>query len=239
MVLVNVLQRQIRKLKCPCEVQKMCGDFWLSSWNAYWNRGSEGPKHGSFTAVAASHMNHLTCKPLHSGGGNHCSPLFNLKAWRAGAISNLLSDNVFVRKERDWQKCVSNLQTLHSQRRANNGGFVGIHMKISHALTLSLQSYCTSSATKKNKNAVEHDTVHWFKNNMAIGRIPGSNVMLASALIWSSLSIFMKNFSKVWKFFTASEIWALSWDCIHTDTHFNHIKYALGNKLGRRPGVIC
>lgn len=47
---------------------------------------------------------------------------------------------------------------------------------------------------------------------------------------------------RVWKRFTASEIQASAWDFTHADTHFHHIKYALGEQaigLGRRPVVIC
>lgn len=78
MVRANVLSRQLRKPRCPCGVEEMWWDF--SGWNTCENRGSEGPKHGSFTAVAASHIDRLTCKPLHSCGGNQCSPPLRLKA---------------------------------------------------------------------------------------------------------------------------------------------------------------
>lgn len=72
--------------------------------------------------------------------------------------------------------------------------------------------------------------------------IPWSNVTLAWALIWPSPHIYHEKHFQVSKLSIASEIQPLSWDHTHTDTHFHHIKYALGKLaigLGRRPGVIC
>ena len=78
--------------------------------------GTEGPKHGSFTAAAASHMDHLTCKTQRSASGNYCCPALesNLKALFeiAGAISNFFRGNVFVRNKQRLAKVASPNSTL-------------------------------------------------------------------------------------------------------------------------------
>lgn len=80
------------------------------------NMGTEGPKHGSFTAAAASHMDHLTCKTQRSASGNYCHPALesNLKALFeiAGAISNFFRGNVFVRNKQRLAKVASPNSTL-------------------------------------------------------------------------------------------------------------------------------
>lgn len=117
----------------------------------------------------------------------------------------------------------------------NNGGFVRIHMKISHALTLPLRLLhipsCQKSRMLLSTTLITDLRTAWL--------LPWGNVILASGLIWSSLSIYCKKYFRVWKNVIASEIEAVSWDCTHTDTHFHHIKYSLGELaigLGKSPG---
>lgn len=108
MIWVYVLPRQMRKPRSLWQNVCVCETFL--------NMGTEGPKHGSFTVVAASHMDHLTCKTQRSASGNYCRPALesNLKALFeiAGAISNFFRGNVFVRNTQRLAKVASPNSTL-------------------------------------------------------------------------------------------------------------------------------
>lgn len=97
---------------------------------------------------------------------------------------------------KDWQKCLSKLPTLHSQCWTNNEGFVGIHMKISHALTLLLRLLHFLIFRRK-KNALSTTLITDSKTIWVLVKIPWSNVIFASALIWSSMSIHQEEYLRL------------------------------------------
>lgn len=106
--------------------------------------------------MAASHIDRLTCKPLHSCGGNQCSPPLRLKALfetTANGWSNSKRTQRQCHEQTDWQKV--HLQTANSTVTLldeQRGLCWDSHENQSGP------DNCTSSAFKKID--VEHDTDH-------------------------------------------------------------------------------
>ncbi len=234
MVRVNVLQRHQKRLRCPCGV--LVGTSY-SPRETLIKTGAQ--KDQNMAHSLAWLLLTWIIWPV-----NRRSPLFSLKALfeiAARSWSNVkLTEWQCLCQERKRLAKVR-LQTANSTLAASDeqwGLCWDPHENQSCPDALSARLLHILSYQKK-QECFEHNTDHWFENNIATCRITWSKVTLESALIWSSLSIYHENYFQVWKVFTASEIQALSWDRMRPDTHFYHIKYALGNKLGRRPGVIC
>lgn len=111
----------------------------------------------------------------------------------AGAISNLPRDNIFVMNKQICKSASPNCKVYTHNTGWTMRALLGLIWKYVMSWHALRQLHILSL---KKKNAVEHDTDHWSENNMAPCRNIWSNVLFASALIWSS----WKNISKYQNF---------------------------------------
>lgn len=114
----------------------------------------------------------------------------------AGVISGWPRDNVFATNKQTGQIVSPTLQTLGSQCRANNGGFVGIHMKIRPALLRSLRQQHILSFQKQENPLLSTPLITDQRTTWLLGKTPESNVIERRPLFGHRLTFIMKNISK-------------------------------------------